>query len=58
VVLCDNLPNVYGELAGVKAVTGFSQSAENTVTIGGIKYLVVPDVFRNAQRDFFAVRLA
>jgi hypothetical protein len=58
VVLLDNTPNIFGELAGIKAVTGFSQSAENTVTIGGIKYLVVPNVFRSTQRDFFAVRLA
>jgi hypothetical protein len=58
VVLCDATPNVYGELEGVKAVTGFSQSVENTVTVNGIPHLVVQNVFRNTKSDFFAVRLS
>jgi hypothetical protein len=58
VVLCDETPNVYGELEGVKAVTGFSQSVENTVTVAGIPHLVVQNVFRNTKSDFFAVRLS
>jgi hypothetical protein len=58
VVLSDETPNVYGELEGVKAVTGFSQSVENTVTVAGIPHLVVQNVFRNTKSDFFAVRLS
>jgi len=58
VVLCDNTPNVYGELEGVYAITGFSQGAENTITVGGIQYLVVQNAFRNTKSDFFAVRLS
>jgi hypothetical protein len=58
VVLCDNTPNVYGELDGVKALTGFSQGSENTVTVGGIQYLVIQNVFRNTKSDFFAVELS
>jgi hypothetical protein len=58
VVISDLSPNVFGELAGVRAVTGFSQSAENTVTVAGIKYLVVPNVFRSTQSDFFAFQLS
>lgn len=57
IVLFDHTPNVYGELDGVQALTGFSQGAENTVTVGGIKYLVVQNIFRNTKSDFFAVRL-
>lgn len=57
VVLADNIPNVYGELEGVKAITGFSQGAENLVVVNGITYLVVQNVFRNTKADFFAVRL-
>jgi hypothetical protein len=58
VVLCDSTPNVYGELDGVKALTGFSQSVENTVTVGGIPHLVVQNAFRTTHSDFFAVRLS
>lgn len=58
IVLCDATPNVYGELEGVKAVTGFSQSVENTVTVANIPHLVVQNVFRNTVSDFFAVRLS
>lgn len=58
VVLCDETPNVYGELEGVKALTGFSQSVENTVTVNNIQHLVVQNVFRNTKSDFFAVRLS
>ena len=57
VVLSDSTPNVYGELEGVKALTGFSQGVENTVTIGGIPHLVVQNTFRTTVSDFFAVRL-
>ena len=58
VVLFDSTPNVYGELDGVHATSGFSQGSENTVTIKGIPYLVVQNVFRNTKADFFAVRLS
>jgi hypothetical protein len=58
IVLTDPTPNVYGELEGVHAVTGFGQSSENTITVAGVQYLVVQDVFRNSKSDFFAVRLS
>jgi hypothetical protein len=58
VVLFDNTPNMYGELDGVHATSGFSQGSENTITIKGIPYLVVQNVFRNTKADFFAVRLS
>jgi hypothetical protein len=57
IVLADVTPNVYGELDGVYALTGFSQGAENTVTINGVKNLVVQNVFQNTKSQFFAVRL-
>ena len=56
-MLTDVTPNVYGELDGVYAVTGFSQGAENTVTINGIAHLVVQNVFQNTKSQFFVVRL-
>jgi hypothetical protein len=58
IVLFDNTPNVYGELDGVHATSGFSQGSENTVTVKGIPYLVVQNVFRNTKADFFTVRLS
>jgi hypothetical protein len=58
IVLADSTPNIYGELDGVHATTGFSQGSENTITVGGIKYLVLQNVFRNTKADFFAVRLS
>lgn len=58
VVLHDNIPNVYGELEGVKAITGFAQGATNIITVGEIQHLVVQNVFRNTKSDFFAIRLS
>jgi hypothetical protein len=58
VVIFDHTPNIYGELDGVYATTGFSQSVENTITVNGIQHLVVQNVFRNTKADFFALRLS
>lgn len=58
IVLFDATPNIFGELEGVFATSGFAQSTENTVTVGGIPHLVVQNVFRNTKADFFAVRLS
>lgn len=58
IVLFDHTPNVYGELDGVHSTSGFSQGAENTITVAGIKYLIVQNVFRTTKADFFAVRLS
>lgn len=58
VVIADGNPNVYGELDGVFALTGFGNGAENTVTIGGVAHYVVPNVFRVDQADYFCIREA
>jgi hypothetical protein len=50
-------PNIWGELDGVEAITGFQNGSENTVTIGNSIYLVVQNVFRNTQTEFAAVKL-
>ena len=57
VVLFDHIPNIYGELDGVLATSGFSQGAENTITANAVKHLVLQNVFRNTKADFFAVRM-
>jgi hypothetical protein len=58
VILADGTPNVYGELDGVFALTGFGNGAENTVTIGGVVHYVVQNVFRTDQLDYFAIKEA
>lgn len=58
VILSDATPNVYGELDGVAAVTGFQNAAQNTITVAGVQWLVVPNVSRAGANEFFAVRLA
>lgn len=56
--LSDATPNIYGELDGIYALTGFNNGAENTVTIGGVVYYVVQNVFRSTQTDFFCIKEA
>lgn len=51
-------PQQWGELDGVLAVTGHGNAAENTVTIGRTKYLVVQNVNRTTKTDYLAVKLA
>ena len=47
----------YGALEGVYRVSGFSNSAENIVTVGGVDHLVVPNVYRVDWSNFAAIRL-
>lgn len=46
-----------GEIDGVYHVSGFSQSAEDIITIGSDDYLVVPNVFRAGNADYAAIKL-
>jgi hypothetical protein len=57
IVLFDATPNVYGELDGVLAITGFQNGAENTVTLGSSTYLVVQNISRTTKTDYCAVKL-
>ncbi len=50
--------SIYAALDGVFRVSGFGNSAENLITVSGVNYLVVPDVYRSAIGDFCAVKLA
>lgn len=59
VILADGTPNVYGELDGVAACTGFGNSAESIITdASGFGWLVVQNVSRTSQNEYFAVKLA
>lgn len=57
VVLHDNATNVYGELDGIYSITGFDNVVENTLTIGGVNYVVIQDVARTGFIDYYAMRL-
>jgi hypothetical protein len=57
IVVWDSTPNIYGELDGVLATTGFQNGAENTVTLGSSTYLVVQNISRNTKVDYCAVKL-
>lgn len=57
IVLNDNGPNVYGELDGVFAISGFNNATENTLTIDSVDYVVLQDVSRNGFNDYIALRL-
>jgi hypothetical protein len=57
-VVLQDFSNIYGELDGICALTGFGNGAENTVTIGGVANYVVPNVFRTTQTDYFAIHEA
>jgi hypothetical protein len=49
--------NIYGAVEGLFRVSGDRNSAENIITVSGINYLVVPDVFRSSIESFCALRL-
>ena len=50
--------NIYGELDGLKHVSGFSNSPENIITVGSQDWLAVPAVFRTGINEFIALELA
>lgn len=55
--LHDNAANIYGELDGVFAITGFDNVVENTLEIGADDYVVIQDVYRTGFPDYYAIRL-
>jgi hypothetical protein len=48
---------VAGELDGAFIVSGFNNAAENIITIDGVQYLVVQNIFRTAIDNYWALRL-
>jgi len=49
---------IYGELDGAFAVTGFSAGSEDTASIGGEDHMFVQDIARTARYNYAMVRLA
>ena len=50
-------PQTWGILDGIYHVPGFQNTPENIVTIGGIDHLVLQDVARREEGDFWAMKL-
>lgn len=57
--LCGTDPDrdIWGDLDGVFAVSGFNNASENTITVGGDTYLVVQNMFRTARYYYVAILL-
>lgn len=49
--------NVWGELDGLRYVSGFNNLTENTATIGGVANVVLQDVFRTGIGDYFLLEM-
>lgn len=56
VVLSDSL-GIYGELDGIRHITGFDNAVENTLVVDGKTWLVVQDVWRTGFNDYYALRM-
>lgn len=57
IVLNDNSANVYGELDGIKQVSGFNNTVESTFSADGYTWVVIQDVARTGFIDYYAMRL-
>jgi hypothetical protein len=50
--------NAYGVLDGVRYVSGFNNTVENVIDVGGVSHLVVQDVWRTGFEDYYALELS
>ncbi|WP_119352942.1 hypothetical protein [Azohydromonas sediminis] len=57
-VMLYDATNMYGVLDGIYHITGFNNSVENTLTIGGKNYVVIQDVSRTGFGDYIAMELS
>jgi hypothetical protein len=49
--------NVYGELSGCFWTPGFANASENTIVVNGTDYVVLQDVYRTSNLDYYALKL-
>jgi len=52
-----NTGNVWGELDGVRYISGFNSSVENTCVFGGNTHVVLQDCFRTGLGDYFLLEM-
>lgn len=56
-VVNDSALGVMGELDGVYYIPGFGNSAENTLVVGGVNYVVMQAISQTGFNDYYAMRL-
>ena len=56
VVLCDS-QGIYGELDGVRHITGFNNAVEHTVVLDDQDWVVIQDVWRTGFNDYYMIRM-
>ena len=56
VIMMQSGAGIFVELDGVYKITGFDNAVENEITIGGVSYIVIQDVWRTGFGDYFALR--
>lgn len=56
-VVLHDTNGVYGELDGIFQISGFNNTVENTLTIGGLNHIVMQDVSRTGFVDYYAIRM-
>lgn len=57
IAITDPYPANLGALEGVWYVPGFGTASENLITVDGVDYLVVQNVFRTANNEYAAIAL-
>ena len=53
-----NASNAWGELDGIRYITGFNNVTENTTVLNGNNQVVIQDVFRTGLGDYFLLEMA
>lgn len=58
IIICNDSPaNLYGEFDGIRFITGYNNSTEDIVTISGVNWLIMQNVFRTGDGEFCAYQL-
>ena len=58
VVINGTNPDNYGTIDGLYRISGYNNTAENTITIDGVNYMCFPDCHRSGYADYCALRLS
>lgn len=56
-VVLSDANGIYGELDGVRHISGFNNAVENTLLVDGKTWVVIQDVGRNGFNDYYALRM-
>ena len=57
IMLISHTPNTFGQLGGVRIVSGQGLTAETLITEGSIDWIAINDVYRTDRDDFLAIAL-